>query len=724
MRYRKFSSQQPRRRRVAISEVPTEKVWRFYLVRTFLILAILTIFVRLVQIQVIDNKKYIKLAKEQYTRILMDKAERGLIYDRNMMPVALNRACYDIGLHRRQAKDLAATSQKLAKILDLNQRALYAKIRDGNDFIMVARKVEKEKVSLIQLLNIPGISIAETSERIYPLNDKLAQVIGFVDVDGRGISGLELAYDTVLTGKDGKSLYQKDAKGNFIAPIVAETEKQKSGKNLILTIDNVLQTIAEDELNRTVKKFNAKGGSVIITDPNTGEILALASAPGFDANNAKNYPPENWRIRAITDIFEPGSTYKIVTMMAAITEGKKDLNDIVYCENGKVTMFGEEINDSKKHAWLTVRKVFTYSSNIGTAKIAREVGKDALFNASRYFGFGIKTGIELPGEVGGILKKPFEWSDFSLAAISYGHEVAVTPLQVAMAYGAIANGGKLMKPMIIKEIRNQENKIVASYHPQKIRQVMDKTSAVKMIDILEEVVEMGTGTSAKIPNLKIAGKTGTAQKPLRGRLGYSDSKFVASFAGFYPAENARLLIYINIDEPFPVHSGGNVAAPAFRNILQQILKIYAQPVKRHYAEATPAPQILNTRLIPDLQGRRIETALHILKDLDIQPEIEGEGDIVEHLKLVIATEKNKKPQIRIKLTSFPDASGYTTMPDLRGFSLRKAVTELTIRGLKVKIYGEGKVVRQEPAVGTKLKVGARCMIECAPRINIQKLNQS
>ncbi|MFQ5752404.1 MAG: penicillin-binding transpeptidase domain-containing protein, partial [bacterium] len=523
-------------------------------------------------------------------------------------------------------------------------------------------------------------------------------------------SGIELAYDDYLSGKDGQSILQRDAKGKIIMPINSTTQQQKSGHNVILTIDNVLQTIAEEELKQAVQQFNARGGNVIISNPNTGEILTMASAPGFDANHATRYQPETWRIRAITDIFEPGSTFKIVTMMSALAGKYKKLNDIIYCENGRFEMFGEQINDAEKHGWLSVKNVFVHSSNIGTAKIAQEIGKENLFVASRKFGFGNKTGIELPGEVTGILKKPSEWSGFTLAAVSYGHEVAVTPLQVAMAYGAIANGGTLMKATIVKEITDQENRFIYKFQPQRIRKVMEPETARELAAIMVDVVEKGTGQSAKIPNIKIAGKTGTAQKPLLNGKGYSTTKFVASFAGFYPAEGPKLLIYVTIDEPYPIHSGGNVAAPAFRNILKRILKLYNLPTDPYLTEAPDE----SPNLLPELIGRSKETALHVLKDLNIEPQIYGQGEFVQKLRLTTTMDKEENRQIMLTLADYPQESEYTTIPDLKGMSLRKAVSELTRKGLKVKIFGSGRVVSQEPEAGSKSKVGATCVIECEP----------
>lgn len=553
---------------------PRVRPWRFHLVQALLLLMAAVIFLRLVQIQIFKSELYAKLGQQQYMQKYVLKANRGLIYDRNRTPLALNKINYDVGVDKHFVKNIESSSRKLAKVLNLSHNEVSNKIRQGKGFIMLARRVDEKTATEVQMLNLPGVKVSELSQRVYPLNEKLAQVIGFVDVDGKGLSGLELAYDEYLSGVDGLSIIQRDATGKAVMPIASRTLEGKSGHDLILTVDHVFQIIAEEELKKGIESYKARGGTVIIIDPTTGEIFAMASAPSFDANHATRYHAETWRIRPITDLYEPGSTFKIVTMAAALADGHKKMDDIIFCENGKYRLYGHEINDNEKMGWQSFKNVFVKSSNIGAAKIARELGKDRIFVASRNFGFGNKTGVELPGEVPGMLKKPADWSAFSLAAIAYGHEIAATPLQIAMAYAAIANGGKLLKPAIVKEIQSKERKSLESFKPQVIRAVLDSETCVKMISILEDVVEKGTAQQAKINGLNIAGKTGTAQKPRDGK--YSDSDFFASFVGFYPSRDAKILIYVALDEPKPLHSGGHVAAPVFRNILQRILQVKSE----------------------------------------------------------------------------------------------------------------------------------------------------
>lgn len=697
------------------------KLWRVRVVRVGVSLICFVIILRLVQIQVFEHQKYKKLADIQYNFKYIKKAQRGLLLDRNGNELALNKPRYELGLDKKMAGDLKKVTRKLAGLLKRSEREISNIMRKDDRFVYIERRLYEEQAALIKMSNIPGVKIIEASERMYPLKDKLAQVIGFVDIDGRGLSGIEKEYDRYLKGEDGKSIFQRDAMGRTIVPV--DHAENKNGDDVVLTIDHIIQTIAEEELSDVVSQYNAKGGCVVILEPFSGEILAMASSPGFDANRATAYKPENWRIRPITDIFEPGSTFKVITMTAALADSIKKLNDIVFCENGQYRLYGETIKDPEKFAWLSVENALKHSSNIGMAKIAMDVGKDRIFRTARDFGFGNETGIGLPGEVPGILKKPRDWSRFSIAAIAYGHEVAVTALQMAMAYGAIANGGLLMKPGIVRGIKAKDGKIISQFEPQSIRRVMNPEIAQKLTRVLEGVVKSGTGQMAGIADLRIAGKTGTAQKPLTDQSGYSDSKFVASFVGFYPAERAKYLIYVMIDAPYPVHSGGNVAAPTFRKILERILKVYDKSKlepRRFFAQAK---RDLENNLVPDLKGRRIDAAEKILTDLEIKYELRGQGSIVQNQQLQEDARKNRQPVVVLTLQNFPDSEDYRVVPDLIGLPMRRALAELTIRGLQVKTMGSGIVRRQDPEAGSKIRVGARCVLELTPNSRLSHLVQ-
>ena len=695
---------------------PGGRAWRFHLVRVVLTLTFVIVVLRLGQIQVLEHARYAAMGQEQYAREIVVRGDRGTIYDRRHTALALNEPSYDIGLDRSQFKDkdsedLREVCRKLARVLDQSAASLLRKARSRHSFAFLARGVDPERGSLIKMMRLRGVQVVKTSKRVYPLDERLAQVLGFVNVDGHGISGLELAFDRYLAGQDGVSVLQRDARGNPI--LSTPKQERKPGHDLVLTIDHVYQTVAEEELAAAVTRFHAKGGMVVITNPNTGEILAMASLPSFDPNEASRYRPEAWRIRPVTDIFEPGSTFKIVTLAAALSQGVDRRLKRVFCENGRFRIAGEEINDAKKYGWLRFEDVFVHSSNIGTAKIASEVGKYDLFKTARAFGFGNKTGIELPGEVTGILRRPTDWSDFSVLAISYGHEVAVTPLQIAMAYGAIANGGKLMQPYVVSKVVDRDGHAVWSNRPRVIRRVLEPETARHITQILKMVVESGTGRKARLPNAVVAGKTGTAQKTLIRRLGYSQTRYLASFAGFYPVEGAEILIYVAIDEPRPAHSGGEVAAPTFRNILSRILDMDKE-LRERGRPVPPRAALASTQVIPDFTNRKLVTAVRILRELGITPKIQGQGAIVRAQEIRVPESESEPPEIVLTIGDFPPQEEYVEVPSVTGLSLRKALLELAVRGLEAKVVGSGRVIKQEPAAGSKMKVGARCYLVCEP----------
>lgn len=691
-------------------------VWRTGLVKFWLFAAVAVLFVRLVQVQIVHHEVYAQRAAEQYTRRYTKEAARGPILDRNGTPLAVNVPRFEIGVDKVTAGNLKNLCDKLAPLLGHKPQAMRERLRSSGNYVQISRKLSEEKASVIQALQLRGVSIIEKSERLYPFKGKMAQVAGFVGIDGQGLSGIELELEDELAGKDGWGLHQRTARGKNAGPIINRQKAPRLGSTVILTIDGVIQTIAEEELLKTVRRHNAKGGTAIVMDPASGELLAMASVPGFDPNIASQSAAEAWRIRAVTDIFEPGSTFKIVVMLAALRDSIIRMDEKVFCEQGRYRIFGKVIKDAEKHGRLTFEEVFQHSSNIGVAKIAMKIGKKKFYVAARDLGFGNKTGIRLPGEVKGILRNPSEWSRLSLPFIAFGHEVAVTALQMAMAYGAVANGGMLMKPAIIKEIRDYKNDVVDKFKPHVIRQVMPPDIAQQMMKMLVKVVEDGTGTQARMENVTVAGKTGTAQKPLAGGAGYSQTAYIASFVGFCPAEGARLLVHVAIDEPWPVHSGGSVAAPAVKEMLDRIMKVRKQPEPVGRRTTTTRHTSVD-RAIPNVTGKHIDDAKRLLDQIGVEYEITGEGDLVQKQSLVAGGDR----RVNLQVGTVKNATDYTNMPDLVGLSLRNAVAKASVLGLHVKVVGSGKVISQKPAEGDKIKVGARCYLECRPPFAISSL---
>ncbi len=679
--------------------------------------ALAGIAVRLVFVQVVQHPEFKKDAEAQYRKIYPAKAARGSIYDRNGMSLALNKSRNDLSIHKGYTRDAAKTGANLATLLQISQERVMRKLRGPSPYVVVARGIGDDEAKIIEKTKLPGVAITQSSERLYPF-PSLSQVIGFTHADGKGGAGIELEFDRHLKGTDGWRILQQDAHGRSIMPILSLAKPTVAGTNIVLTVDHIMQAIVEEELTAAVNKYNAKGGNVIITDPTTGEILALASSSGQEAELQNKSDAAAWRVRGIADMFEPGSTFKIVTLMAALSEGKS-LSDEIFCENGRFKIFGETINDSQEHGNLTLRDVFIHSSNIATAKLALECGKSKLYKAARNFGFGIKTGIELPGETAGILKKPADWSRFTLAAMSYGHEVTATSLQMAMAYGAVANGGLLMRPSIVKKVTRPGGQVVQEFKPEIIRRIMPHAIASQMTDILQGVIQSGTGTEAQIPGAAIAGKTGTAQKPTPSGKGYSNSHFVASFAGFYPTRAPKYLIYVMLDEPYPVHSGGMVAAPTFKRILERVLKIYErtyEPTPPTLAANIQTEKIDRVSTIPQLTGRNVDTAARILSAKNLTYRFRGAGNIVAQQTL-----DAEKSTVVLNLTSLALNSDYATMPNVVGFSVRRAVAALSLRGINAKVIGGGQVVGQAPEQDSKIRVRAQALLECKPPVSIASL---
>lgn len=694
--------------------------WRIYFVKYMLAVVAFGLFLRLVHIQIFQNDKFEAMAIEQYNWVYEQKAPRGIIYDRNNVALAMNQPHYSLGVDKRAINDIRLFSEKIAGLTGVDKSKIVRQLNKRSNYVQLARHLEEEAARVIEALHIPGVLVHRSLKRLYPFDSKLSQILGFVDVDGKGISGLEMKFDDQLKGHDGWQTLQKDARGRNVMPVKDLVRKSKNGNNIILTIHSVYQGIVEEELAATVAQRNAKGGIALVTNPATGEILSMASVPTYNANQASKTKPASWRIRAITDTFEPGSTFKIVTMMAGLENNILPPGKKMDCKNGQYNFFGELISDNAKFGELTFTEIFKNSSNIGTAQLAVKIGKRKLFKTGRNFGFGNLTGIELPGEVTGIFKKPAEWSNFTIAAISYGYEVAATGIQMAMAYGAIANGGMLMRPSIIKEIQTPEGESIHKFYPQIIRQVMDPTVAQKMTAILKEVVEDGTGKNARIAGLSMAGKTGTAQKPLDGKRGYSNVRFIASFAAYYPAEQPMYLIYVSIDEPFPVHSGGSVAAPTVKRIIEKMRNVHILPRREAPQHYTQTSEQGTPDRLPELSGRHIDTAMQLLDERKIDYEFQGSGPMVLE-QIVVAGKNRSVEKVILVLGNFETDSKYQEVPNLLGLTLRKAIARLSVRGIQAQIVGSGKVVKQTPVVGEEIRVGARCFLECAPEQSLVSL---
>ena len=540
----------------------------------FLIFFLLLVFCafRLVFIHFFRGNYLASLARKQHNLFIELEPRRGAIYDTNLRPQAFNVAVDSVYAAPNEIpeKDKDKIAGQLAPILNTEYAKLKDKLSRKKSFIWLARKISPQQANAIKELKIKGIGFIKESKRSYPNGYLLSHVIGFAGIDNLGLDGIELRLNNYLKGEPGWALFLRDARQKKL-DIWEKMVSPRDGFDVILTIDDVIQYIAERELDKAFKATHAKGASIVVMNPHTGEILALANRPTFDLNEYPGAPKDYLRDRAITDMFEPGSVFKIVTASAAIEEGKVSEDEKVYCENGAYKIAGHILHDHQPHGTLTFTEVIEQSSNIGTCKIAQIVGAENIYRYEKKFGFGIKSGIDLPGEISGSVKEPRFWSKTSITAVPMGHEVGVTALQLANAVSAIANGGNLMRPYVVREIRDKFGEEIVSNEPVFVNKVMSLDSAARVRKMLIGVVEKGTGKLARIPQVTVAGKTGTAQK-IEPNGTYSHDKFVATFIGFTPAEDPVLAIAVVIDEPRPYYFGGVVSAPVFKNVAMDALR--------------------------------------------------------------------------------------------------------------------------------------------------------
>jgi len=537
----------------------------------FIVFLLFCIF-RLLFIQFFRASYLAQIAKKQHNLFVELEPRRGTIYDARLKPLATNISADSLyaSPNEMPQKDKDNIIRQLIPILKTDYNYLNERLTRKKSFIWLARKISPGQSEEIRRLNIKGLNFIKESKRCYSNGYLASHLIGFAGLDNNGLEGLELYYDRYLRGEAGWAMYLRDARQKRLN-LWEDMALAKDGYDLVLTIDEVIQYIAERELDKAFREYHAKGASIVVMQPRTGAILAWANRPAFDLNEYSSSDKDTRRNRLICDLFEPGSVFKIVTASAALEENKISEEDRIFCENGSYKVGSHILHDHKPHGWLTFREVVEQSSNIGTTKVAQRLGADKVYQYVKLFGFGRKTNIDLPGEISGMIKEPRFWSKTSIGAIPIGQEVGVTVLQLVTAVSVVANGGNLMKPYIVKEIRDKHQKAIKSFSPVVVQKVVSGSTANRIKKILTGTIEEGTGKMAKVPGFSSAGKTGTAQK-LEPNGAYSHNKFVASFIGFAPAEDPEIGIAVVVDEPRPYYFGGVVAAPVFKNVASDVLR--------------------------------------------------------------------------------------------------------------------------------------------------------
>lgn len=528
------------------------------------------IFLRLAFIQVKQAPELKRKARAKNYREIFQPAPRGAIFDREGRSLAISIPYYELYAEPKYLKEAPAeVAQKIAPIINESPTKLTADFSSGKGFIWLNRRLPYDAYIAIKKLAIEGIGFQETYVRSFPEGEIASHVIGLVDMDGKGLEGIEKQYNRLLSGRDGKIFILRDGKGNPI-PSSNEGEPARPGQDLFLTIDIKIQRILEEEIEKVFKEYSARGAVGIVLDANNGEVLALANRPTYDPNPPVISSLDCRRNRSVTDIFEPGSVFKMITAAAGLEEGVVKPEDKFFCENGKYFVQNHTIHDTHPYGMLTFREVIVKSSNIGAVKVAAKFGKERMYKYATAFGFGKKTGIDFPGEVSGILRPVSQWSDYSMTAIPFGQEVSATVAQCAAALGAIVNGGSLYQPYLLKWVRDNRGRFTPDRKLVPVRRVISQATSDTLISILVDVAsEEGTARWAAIPGYRVGGKTGTATKVENGH--YSHSNYVSSFAGFIKTPARNLVIFVMVDEPRGAYYGGVVAGPAFNRIGQRTL---------------------------------------------------------------------------------------------------------------------------------------------------------
>ncbi len=622
--------------------------------------------VRLFQLQVLSRPAFEKQAARQSERTINIDPRRGAILDRQGQPLAVSVDAESVYAVPQEVDDPRGVSLLLARALGADaagKKEILAQLQKNRAFVWIKRKVDPGTARAVRELGLPGIGFVTENRRYYPKRELLSQVLGYVGLDNSGMSGIEYAFDSEMRGRAAKVVVRTDARRS---PLEVIEKPSTEGHSVVLAIDEAIQYAAEIELEKAVDETGSIAGTVVVMEPKTGEILALANRPTFNPNRFGAYSSARWKNRAVADAFEPGSIFKVITAAAALQEKVVTADEIIDCGGGGIEIAGIRINDHHAYYDLRFREVISKSSDVGVIRVAQRVGRENFNRYVRAFGFGQPTGVDLPGEAAGILRPTSKWSALSLASISFGQEIGVTALQVASAVGAVANGGYLMKPIVVREIQDKSGRTVRGWKPVAIRRVLEPETIDVLTELLKGVVRDGTGKRSAIPGFTVAGKTGTAQKvDASGR--YSMIDHVASFVGYVPASRPALVVLASLDTPRgPKNEGGDVAAPLFARVAERALRQLAVP--------------------PDDASRVLRVVSTIPEPGAAKP-----AAYVPEAVLLAADEPGR-------------------MPDLRGKPAREAALAAARRGLIVELKGTGSVIAQSPDAGTEIEAGAACVL--------------
>jgi cell division protein FtsI (penicillin-binding protein 3) len=651
---------------------------RVLLIVLFAFISFVILIVKLVDIQIVKGEELKYYAERQQTSVEKIKAERGLIYDRNNSLLVYNRddVSFYVDMRMTKASDKIKIAKKFSSVFG-NSREHYMRLMKAKGRnICLEKKASGDKAILLKNFRMESVFVKEDPTRVYYYKDLASHVLGYVNSNNDGINGVARTFNDVLSGEDGAMLVERDAIGDMITVEEEQTKPAVPGLNIILTINKTYQSILENELEKGVKEYKASSGIGIIMNPNTGEILALANNEDYNPNEYWKFSDEQRRDRAITDTYEPGSTFKSFAMASLIDQNLCKENENIYVENGSYKIKSVYIRDTHKHTYLSVKGIIEQSSNIGISKLIQRIDDESYYKYLRGFGFGNYTSVPLPGEAKGTLKKPNRWGSLTKIFMSFGYEIAVTPLQLITAYCAIINGGTLYEPKILLREKSKDGKTVLDKSPRQIRRVISESTSSRMRRMLVGAVENGTGKNAQIEGISVGGKTGTSQKLVDGN--YSKEQYNSSFIGFFPAGNPKIICLILLNSPKVERYGGLTAAPVFKNVAKKI----------------------------------IERDSDILKP-------QNRKSFNENLKVINAKKLNDNDVVYSNASYLPPDPKIISacmenkiMPDLSNYSIKDAVFVLSKLGVRYKIEGSGMIMSQSIAPGTKIIKGKVCSLIC------------
>ncbi|SPD73620.1 Penicillin-binding protein, transpeptidase domain protein [uncultured Desulfobacterium sp.] len=635
-----------------------DKKWirfRIYLVAIFFLLCLAAVLARAYQLQVLKKDDLISIAKQDYIGTRKLPCKRGTIFDCKGRELAVSVEVASVFAHPRQIDDKKSTAEQLALMLSLNKTRILNKLNGKSPFVWIARKIPPDRANQIRAVNLKGVGITSEIKRFYPEKESGAQLIGFVGQDNEGLEGIEKKYDHFLSGPQCSLVQFRDALGRAFS-MAESMPSDREMYDIILTVDKDIQFIAQQSLRTAVDDAHALGGTCVVVNPKTGEILAMAVIPEFNPNVYGKYDPTYWKNRAVTDCFEPGSTMKAF-LMASCLEGKAVTPETNFdCEMGKYVIGGRTVHDTKKHGVMDVKEIVMVSSNIGAVKMGLKLGYKNYYDYLKKFGFGSIIGTDFMGEVGGFVRPAANTRPIDQANLFFGQGMSCTSLQLAMAMAAIANDGKLMRPYVVKAVVDKSGRTIQETEPKVITTVLSPETARKATEILECVVSgKGTASRASIAGFHAAGKTGTSQKVDPNTKSYSRSKYYATFVGFAPSYNPRLVILVTVDEPKGIHYGGLIAAPVFREVGQWALNY-----------------------------------------LRVNPEITVAEDSAE-------PQKNNQDKAHVVEVKADDNETEGALPDFKGLGIRQVLINGRSLGLNVLVDGTGLAIDQNPKPGACLK---------------------